>query len=99
SHVMGGRTLDASQRAEVPAGFTRARFTVAYADAIAAARRGGKAALDAAAQALRALDKEMAERETAHAGMAMPGMVTAIAPTAATRRQIVIQQVDALRLA
>jgi len=59
SHVMGGRTLDASQRAEVPAGFTRARFTVAYADAIAAARRGDKAALDAAAQALRTLDKEM----------------------------------------
>ncbi len=97
SHVVGGGTLDASQRAEIPAGqFARARFTIAYVDAIAAARHGDRAALDAAASALRAIDGELAGH-AAHENM--PGMVTTTAPTAAQRRAIVIQQVDALRLA
>ena len=97
SHVMGGGTLDAAQRAEIPAGqFPRARFTVAYADAIAAARRGDKEALDAAAASLRAIDQEL----SSHAGHEpMPGMMTMTAPNEGRRRQIVIQQIDALRLA
>jgi tetratricopeptide (TPR) repeat protein len=97
SHVMGGGTLDAAQRAEIPAGqFPRARFTVAYADAVAAARRGDAAALNAAATALRAIDQELAG-QSSHANM--PGMVTTTLPAAAQRRVIVLQQVDALRLA
>src|SRR5207244_4937861 len=97
SEVMGGGTLEASQRAEIPAGqFARARFTIAYVDAIAAARRGDKAALDAAAAALRSIDQELGEH-AAHPSM--PGMVTTTLPAAAQRRAIVMQQVEALRLA
>jgi tetratricopeptide (TPR) repeat protein len=97
SHVMGGGVLEAAQRGEMPAGkFARARFTIAYADAVAAARRGDAAALDVAAASLRAIDHELGD-EPAHPNM--PGMVTATLPVAAQRRAIVIQQVDALRLA
>jgi tetratricopeptide (TPR) repeat protein len=98
SQVMGGGVLQAAQRGEIPAGkFPRARFTIAYADAIASARRGDSRALDAAAASLRAIDQELATADSSHANM--PGMVTMTTPAAAQRRAVVIQQVDALRLA
>jgi tetratricopeptide (TPR) repeat protein len=96
SHVMGGGTLDAAQRAEIPGDkFPRARFTIAYADAIAAARRGDRAALDAAATTLRAVDQELSGAHGSHAGM--PGMAGMMGPDAGVRRAIVLQQVEALR--
>ncbi len=98
SHVMSGGVLEATQRGEIPADkFARARFTIAYTDAIAAARRGDVGALDSAAASLRGIDRELAGDSSAHANM--PGMVTATLPAEAQRRAIVIQQVDALRLA
>jgi len=92
---MTGAPLDDAERITPAAGFVGSRFTLAYADAIDASRRGDAAALRSAAERLRALQKE-ATHPMDHA--AMPGMMN-MGANDAQRMTIVLQQVEALQMA
>ena len=97
SQVMTGAPLDDVERITPAAGFVGSRFTLAYADAIDASRRGDAAALRSAAERLRALQKE-ATHPMDHAAMpGMPGMAN-MGANDAQRMTIVLQQVEALQM-
>jgi tetratricopeptide (TPR) repeat protein len=89
SQVMSGGPLTATSAAaaNAPAG---AKFTLAYAEALDAARRGDRAALREKAAQLRSLQKESsAHMDHMHMGD----------PSYSQRLDIVLQQVDALQMA
>jgi tetratricopeptide (TPR) repeat protein len=89
---MGGIPLDDAERVNPAQKFVDARFTLAYADAFDAYRRGDSAALRDAATRLHALQKEpRAPVDAMNMNMA--------SPNDAPRRAIVVQQIDALQMA
>jgi tetratricopeptide (TPR) repeat protein len=92
SHVMSGGALDAADKAAAPAEkFVDARFTLAYAAAMDAWRRGDSTGLSDAAARLRAMEKESAIAHSDH--------MHSSEPNRPLRRAIVLQQVDALQMA
>jgi tetratricopeptide (TPR) repeat protein len=95
SQVMGGVPLDDAQRAAPAEKFVEARFTLAYADAFDAYRRGDAAAVREAATRLRALQKaKEADAHAEHTGMYMN-----MNPNGPQRMAIIIQQVGAMEMA
>ena len=95
SHVMGGGALSDADRIAPSQQFPEGRFTLAYADAIDAARRGDVAALTAASSRLRALVTAVSH-DAQHA--ASMEMVMSPNVNAAERMEVILQQVDALLL-
>jgi len=64
SQVMGGGALDAADRVALPEAFVDARFTLAYAEAIDAYRRGDGEALKETSARLQALDAKATWKST-----------------------------------
>jgi tetratricopeptide (TPR) repeat protein len=95
SQVMSGGALDHAERVTPSDKFVEARFTLAYAEAFDAYRRGDAVTLRGVVARLRALQKEAAAKSE-HMEMNM-GM--SMNPNNAQRMAIVVQQVDALQLA
>ncbi len=89
-YLTSGGTLDPATVPE--AASADDKFTFAYGEAIAAAQRGDKAALDDASARLHALAKELGGAHE-HASMVMMQAATAERPA------IVLEQVEALQLA
>ena len=96
SQVMSGMSLDDAERVKPAEKFVDARFTLAYADAFDAYRRGDAAALREAATRLRAAQKEKeANKPADHTDMLWMNMN----PNDAQRIAVVIQEVDAMQMA
>ena len=97
SQVMSGVPLDDAERVKPAEKFVDAKFTLAYAGAFDAYRRGDAAALREAATRLRAAqkEKEAGAMHADHADMLWMNMN----PNDARRIAIVIQEVDAMQMA
>ena len=93
SQVMSGGALDTAERVTPPERFVDARFTLAYAGAFDAYRRGDTVTLRGTAALLRVLQRQAAAKsEHMEMGMNMN-------PNNPQRMAIVVQQVDALQAA
>ena len=92
SQVMSGIALDDAERVSPPEKSLGARFTLAYAEAFDAYRRGDASALRDAAARLQALDKEpRAPADAMNMNMSNPND--------SQRREVVLQQIAALQMA
>jgi tetratricopeptide (TPR) repeat protein len=95
SQAMSGVPLTDADRAAPPEEFIAPRFTLAYAEAFDAYRRGDSGALAEAATRLHALQK--AKEGESHAGYMEPGMN--MNPNKPPRMAVVIEEVNAMQLA